>query len=83
LRRAEKSLLASGQPGWLLGTVDTCLWAFSGELWHRAPGLDAIARFVSSGGSSNRLINVQPRVLARYARIIRQESEARPEVLSE
>jgi hypothetical protein len=70
LRRSEKSLLASGQPGWLLGGIDTCLWAFSGELWHRAPRLAAIARFVSSGGSSGRLINVTPRVLARYARVI-------------
>jgi hypothetical protein len=70
LRRAERSLMARRLPGWLLGSVDTCLWAFSGELWHAAPGLAAIAKFVAAGGSSGRLINVPPRVVARYARII-------------
>jgi hypothetical protein len=70
LRRAERSLIARRLPGWLLGSVDTCLWAFSGELWHAAPGLAAIARFLAAGGASGRLINVPPRVVARYARII-------------
>jgi hypothetical protein len=70
LRRAEKRLLKSRRPGWLLGTVDTCLWAFSGELWRAAPGLAEIASFAASGGASGRLINVTPRVVARYARII-------------
>ena len=70
LRRAEKALLARRQPGWLLGTIDTCLWAFSGELWDRAPRLAAIARLAAAGGDSGRLVNVTPRVLARYARLL-------------
>lgn len=70
LRQAESVLLRRNQPGWLLGGIDTCLWAFSGELWKRAPGLAAIASCVASGGASGRLINVPPRVIARYARII-------------
>jgi hypothetical protein len=70
LRRAEKRLLSAGKPGWLLGSIDTCLWAFSGELWQRAPGLAAIARFISRGGTSGALINVTPRVIARYARLL-------------
>jgi hypothetical protein len=78
LRRAEKTLLASGKPGWLLGGIDTCLWAFSGVLWDRAPGLAAIARFVATGGSSGKLINVSPRVLARYARETLQQSDTAP-----
>lgn len=78
LRRAEKTLLASGGPGWLLGGIDTCLWTFSGELWDRAPGLASIARFVASGGSSGKLINVPPRVLARYARVTAQHSDTAP-----
>jgi hypothetical protein len=68
LRASEKTLLARGRPGWLLGSIDSSLWAFSGELWNRAPRLAAIARYVASGGSSGRLVNVPPRVLARYAR---------------
>jgi len=74
LERAEQTLLRSRQPGWLLGGLDTCLWAFSGTIWDRAPGLAAIARFVSSGGQSGRLINVRPCVLPRYARIMGDQS---------
>jgi hypothetical protein len=77
LRRAEKFLLARGRPGWLLGTVDTCLWAFSGELWQSAPGLAAMARFAAEGGTSGRLVNVPPRVVARYARLIAGTTERR------
>jgi hypothetical protein len=70
LRRAERRLLGRRAPGWLLGSIDACLWAFSGELWSSGPGLAEIARFVASGGSSGRLVNVTPRVIARYARLI-------------
>jgi hypothetical protein len=75
LRRAERFLLARGRPGWLLGTLDTCLWAFSGELWQAAPGLAAIARFAAEGGASGKLVNVPPRVVARYARLIEGTGE--------
>jgi hypothetical protein len=70
LRQAERKLLAHRRAGWLLGSVDACLWTFSGELWERAPELAEIARFLVSGGRSGRLINVAPRVVARYARIL-------------
>ncbi len=70
LRRAERRLLAAKRPGWLVGTLDTCLWAFTGPIWERAGGLRAIANFVAQGGDSKRLINVTPRVVARYARLI-------------
>lgn len=76
LRRAEKALLAGRKPGWLLGSIDSCLWAFSGELWRKAPGLAAIANYVASGGTSRRLINVRPVVLARYARICAGEGQS-------
>ena len=70
LRQAEKRLLRNGKPGWLLGGIDSCLWTFSGELWNAAPRLHAIAEFATNGGTSGRLINVRPGVLARYARLI-------------
>src|SRR5207247_9359613 len=70
LRQAEGRLLDRGRPGWLVGTVDSCLWAFSGELWRAAPGLAELARFAARGGQSGRLLNVTPRVVARYARLI-------------
>ena len=70
LRTAERRLRNNKQPAWLLGGIDTCLWTFSGELWRHAPGLEAIASFVANGGSSGALINVTPRVIARYARLL-------------
>jgi hypothetical protein len=77
LQRAERTLLSRDKPGWLLGGIDTCLWAFSGELWRAAPGLAAIARCAASGGASGKLINVSPRVLARYASLIGEDQPAR------
>lgn len=74
LQHAEKGLMRRGRPGWLLGGIDTCLWAFSGELWQRAPELAEIAGYVASGGSSGKLINVRPHVVARYARIMDEQA---------
>lgn len=68
LRIAERELLASGKPGWLLGTLDSCLWAFTGPVWQRGAELFKIATFLANGGASERLINVTPRTIARYAR---------------
>ena len=70
LRRAERRLLALKKPGWLVGTLDTCLWAFTGPIWERGAGLRDIAHFVAQGGDSKRLINVTPQVVARYARLL-------------
>jgi len=72
LQRAERRLLAVKRPGWLVGTLDTCLWAFTGPIWGRATGLWAIADFVARGGNSGQLINVTPGVVARYARLLQE-----------
>ncbi len=69
LARAERRLLRRG-PGWLVGTIDSPLWALSGEVLQRGSSLYAIARLASSGGSSGRLVNVTPSVIARYARLL-------------
>lgn len=70
LRAAERRLLASRKPGWLVGTLDSCLWTFTGPIWQRGAALYQLASYVAEGGESGRLINVTPRVVARYARII-------------
>jgi len=80
LRRAERHLLSRRRPGWLLGGLDSCLWAFSGELWQAAPRLAAIARFAAEGGSSGRLVNVPPRVVARYARLMDGAGRSQAEI---
>ncbi len=70
LIRAERRLLAGRRPGWLVGTLDTCLWAFSGPVWERGRELHRMCTWMAGGGSSGRLVNVTPRVAARYARIL-------------
>jgi hypothetical protein len=70
LRVAERRLLARRQPGWLVGTLDSCLWTFTGPIWQRGAALHQMASYLAAGGDSGRLINVTPRVVARYARIV-------------
>ncbi len=79
LRSAEKRLLARREPGWLVGTLDSCLWTFTGPIWQRGAALHAIASYLAGGGDSGKLINVTPRVVARYARRI---AEARAQAKS-
>jgi hypothetical protein len=80
LSKSEKILSKRNKPGWIVSTVDSCLWTFSGEFWRRGTGLYEIARFCANGGKSQRLINVKPFTISRYARIIAEENrEARQE----
>src|SRR5207253_434050 len=67
LRLAERRLLRRGRPGWLVSSLDTCLWAFSGSVWERGGHLREICDWMAAGGASGRLVNVPPRVAARYA----------------
>ncbi|MGH2517160.1 MAG: hypothetical protein ACRDHP_16040, partial [Ktedonobacterales bacterium] len=48
--------------------------AFTGPVWRRSDDLYAIAEFVARGGASGRLLNVTPRVVARYARLLGETS---------
>ncbi len=70
LVRAERRLLRSRKPGWLLGSIDSCLWTFTGHLWDRGRELRDICRWMAEGGSSGEVVNVTPRTAARYARIL-------------
>jgi hypothetical protein len=70
LQRAERRLLARQRPGWLVGSIATSLWALSGSRWERGERLREICQWTAAGGSSGRLVNVPPRVVARYARLL-------------
>ncbi len=74
--RAERRLLRSGRPGWLASTVDSPLFALSGEIWRHGGRLHDLVRCVADGGRSGRLINVRPHVVARYARLLDRRSAA-------
>lgn len=67
---AERRLLKSGAPGWLVGTIDSPLWLDSGELFSRGAELFKMTEWLTGGGSTGRLINVTPAVVARYARLL-------------
>jgi len=56
--------------------MDACLWAFTGPVWERGPRLRAICDWFAAGGGSGRLINVTPRTVARYARILADSGRA-------
>jgi hypothetical protein len=73
LRQAERRLRRQGRPGWLVGTIDTCLWAFTGSLWSRGQELRSLCEWLAGGGDSRRLLNVNPRTVARYARVLDKE----------
>lgn len=73
LVHAERRLLASGKPGWLLGSIDSCLWTFSGHVWDRGRELRDICRWMAEGGSSGNVLNVTPQTAARYARILGEQ----------
>jgi hypothetical protein len=70
LRRAEHRLLRRGRPGWLIGTLDTCLWAFTGPVWTKGTALFDLCHWMAAGGSTGRLMNVTPRTASRYARLL-------------
>jgi len=72
LRKSERILLGKRKPGWVVSTIDSCLWTFSGEMWKRGTKLYEIARFCAGGGASGKLINAKPWTVARYARMIGQ-----------
>jgi hypothetical protein len=72
LRTAERQLVRRGQPGWLFGAFDTCLWAFTGSLWERGTELHSICRWVADGGSDGQLVNANPATVARYARLLKE-----------
>jgi hypothetical protein len=75
LRRAERRLLLARRPGWLVATIDSPLFALSGEVLERGATLYRVASEVAQGGRSGRLINVTPKVIARYARMLEAQGK--------
>jgi hypothetical protein len=77
LKHAEKKLYLRNTPGYLLGTIDTCLWTFSHPLWERGGELKAMIEFIMHGGRTGKLVNVHPYALFRYARFLEENGYAR------
>ena len=68
--RAERRLVGGGRPGWLASTIDSPLFFLPGELLEHGSRAFGIAETFAAGGSSGRLVNVTPNVVARYARLL-------------
>jgi len=83
LARAERRLRATGRPGWLMSTVDSPLWALSGEIWEHGSRLHAATALTASGGRSGELVNVTPNVVARYARLLDDRRRREPSAARE
>jgi hypothetical protein len=75
LAAAERRLTATGEPGWLVSTVDAPLWLLTGERQRHGAWLHEAATALVAGGRTGRLVNVTPSVVARYARLV---ARARP-----
>jgi hypothetical protein len=73
LIKSEQILLKNKKPGWIVSTIDSCLWTFSGEFWKKSTKLYQIAQFCANGGKSKEIVNVRPYTIARYARIINEQ----------
>lgn len=69
-RHAERRLLRRKQPGWLVSTIDSPLWAMSGEVWEHGSRLHELVTLAARGGDSGQLVNTTPNVVARYARLV-------------
>lgn len=69
LARAASELRRRGGPGWLASTVDSPLFAMSGELFEHGHRLHDIASALVDADELG-VINVLPRTIARYARLI-------------
>jgi hypothetical protein len=67
---AERKLVRRRRPGWLLSSIDTCLWTFSYHQWERGTELKEIGEVLAQGGDTGELLNVTPEVVARYARVL-------------
>jgi hypothetical protein len=70
VKRAEKNLFTSGRPGYLLGSIDTCLSTFSLPQWERGRELKEMMEFILRGGRTGRLVNAHPYTVYRYAKLL-------------
>ena len=57
-------------PGWRIGVLDSPVVAFSPYIWERGRKFIELAEQLKTGACSGWFVNVKPRVIARYARII-------------
>ena len=70
IKKLESTLALTRKPGWIIISIDSPLWLFSYYQWQKSNKLFEMASYTSRGGTTNKLINVTPHVISRYARIL-------------
>lgn len=70
IKRAEKRCFLRGGPGYIAGTIDSCLWTFSLPHWRRGRELETMVDYILHGGRSGRLVNAHPYTVYRYAKLL-------------
>ena len=86
LTSMERWITSTGQPGWIIGVVDTPIFAYSNYLMrgesnpairkpviHRNVRLGRIFSYIENLGEVDKLISATPHTVARYARILHEE----------
>lgn len=58
------------QPGWLIGTIDAPVISFNPYIWRYGSRFMAIVDWLQN---ADKIVNVTPHTIARYARILRQK----------
>ena len=78
----ERRLTATGRPGWIIGIIDTPVYAYSNNLLlgesHASMGnpafkgvmLSEFFRYIQFRGESSKLVSATPHTIARYARLV-------------
>jgi hypothetical protein len=79
----ERQISGSGQPGWIIGVVDTPIFAYANYLVLgesipslRKPGIypdvriGRIFSYIQNCGETDKLVTATPRTIARYARLL-------------
>ncbi len=69
IKNSEKAIKG---PGYIVGTIDSCLWTFSGNVWSKGEELKKIGDYLST---HKKIINVTPNVVARYAKILAKQKK--------
>ncbi|MCB9891937.1 MAG: hypothetical protein H6833_09845 [Planctomycetes bacterium] len=72
-RAAKRQAIARDGPGWLLGVIDTALWTSPHRLRERRAELTRLTATLTDRRAGERIVNVLPRTLTRYARLLHQQ----------
>ena len=75
MQEVEKKLADAGQPGWLIGVLDSPLYGYgpyvaAGHKWGNFKRITEMYDFLAAGAKDRKLVLATPHTIARYARIL-------------